>query len=283
MKLLRVGERDCERPALLGADGSVRDLSSEIEDIGGAFLEPRSLERLRALDPGALPAVAPGTRIGPCIARPATFVAVGLNYRDAEKAAGGFGVPAEPVLYLKAPNCIAGPDDSLSLPIGAERVDWEVELGVVIGRETNRVHERDALEHVAGYCIVNDVTERGWQHERGGQWTKGKSADGFGPVGPWLVTPDELPDLAGAAITLELDDTTMQSATLSDMIHGVAALVAYVSRFMRLRPGDLVATGTPPGVGFVRQPPRFLQPGERMTLCIEGLGRQSILVEPASQ
>ena len=274
MKLLRLGALGREWPAVLDAAGNPRDLSAHVRDLSGDGLSPESLRRLAGLDVEALPRVEEGVRIGPCVARPSKIVAIGLNYADPEKSSRGFGVRDEPVLYMKASNCVAGPYDNLAIPLGATKLDWEVELGVVIGTEGIRITPDRAQRHIAGYCIVNDVTERAWQHERGGQWVKGKSADGFAPLGPWLVTPDELPSLASARIRLELDGEVMQSAAIGDMVWDAPSLVAYVSQFMRLVPGDVIATGTPRGVGFVRQPPRFLQTGEMMVLRIDGLGEQ---------
>lgn len=282
MKLLRLGALGRERPAVLDAASNPRDLSAHVRDLSGDGLSPESLRRLAGLDVEALPRVEEGARIGPCVARPSKIVAVGLNYADPEKSSRGFGVRDEPVLYMKAPNCVAGPCDDLEMPLGATKLDWEVELGVVIGTEAIRIAPDRAYHHIAGYCIVNDLTERAWQHERGGQWVKGKSADGFAPLGPWLVTPDELPSLASARIWLELDGEVMQSATIDDMVWDAPSLVAYVSRYMRLVPGDVIATGTPRGVGFVREPPRFLKAGETMILRIDGLGEQRTKVVETS-
>ena len=237
MKLLRFGPLGHERPGMMDDEGVVRDISHVVGDLKGSTLSSNSLTELAELDPESCPVVASGTRFGPCVPQPGKFIAIGLNYIDAEKKASGFGVRDEPVVYMKASSSIAGPMDDLVVPRGATKMDWEVELGVVIGTQGAGIAEADALAHVAGYCIVNDLTERAWQHEHAGQWVKGKSADGFGPVGPWLVTPDEMPAIADARIALDLNGERMQSGRIGDMIWDAASLVSYVSRFMRLMPG----------------------------------------------
>ena len=271
MKLMRVGPPGRERPAML--DGEViRDLSGEVEDIAGEALSDEGLERLRGLDPSGLPEMAPG-RVGPCVGRVGKMVCIGLNYSD-HAAETGAEVPSEPILFMKATTAICGPDDEVLIPRGSEKTDWEVELGVVIGTTARYVEESDAMAHVAGYCVVNDVSERAFQTERGGQWTKGKSADTFGPMGPWLVTRDEVPDPQALSLWLEVDSHRYQDGTTATMVFGVAHLVSYVSRFMTLAPGDVISTGTPPGVGMGCKPPVYLRPGQTMRLGIEGLGEQ---------
>ena len=277
MRLVRYGLPGQERPGLLGPDGGLRDLSGRITDLGPATLDLATLDRLKAIDPASLPAVDGPVRLGACIARPGKFVGIGLNYRD-HAAEAGMALPTEPVIFHKATSCMAGPEDDLILPPDAARTDWEVELGVVIGRVLKRVSPEEALAGVAGYCTVNDISERSFQLDRGGQWTKGKSADGFGPVGPWLVTADEVPDPQALRLWLELNGERRQDGTTADQVFGVAEVLSYLSRFMTLEPGDLVTTGTPAGVGMGARPWRFLKPGDHMVLEVEGLGRQSTRV-----
>ncbi|TDL84182.1 FAA hydrolase family protein [Palleronia sediminis] len=281
MKLLRYGPVGAERPGLLDAGGQVRDLSGEIADIDGTTLSPESLERLRGLDPAALPAVRDPGRIGACLGHVPNFLCIGLNYT---RHAAEFGAPPpdEPIIFNKSTSCISGPHDPLVIPPGARKLDWEVELGIVIGSHAYNVSEEDALAHVAGYCVVNDVSERDFQLKHGGHWVKGKSAPGFGPLGPWLVTADEVPDPQKLALSTKVNGETMQSSNTDDMIFGVARIVSYMSRFMALLPGDLIATGTPEGVGMGHRPPRFLKPGDRIEIAIEGLGTQHQAVEAAS-
>ncbi len=271
MKLVRLGAPGAEIPALLDAEGRYRDLSAHVADIDGAALA--DLARLAALDPADLPLVEGTPRIGPCVGRVGKFVCVGLNYAD-HAAESGMAVPAEPILFMKATSAICGPNDDVLIPRESEKADWEVELGVVIGREARYVDEADALDHVAGYCVVNDVSERAFQAERGGQWTKGKSADTFGPIGPWLVTRDEVPDPQDLSLWLEVDGRRYQDGSTRTMVFGVAHLVSYISRFMSLQPGDVIATGTPPGVGMGQKPPVWLREGQVMRLGIDGLGEQ---------
>ena len=273
MKLMRHGPKGAERPALVDAEGMLRDLSGVLADIGPAALAPQSLERLRALDPGQLPLVAQAMRIAPPWAGCAKFICIGLNYAD-HTAEAGQPIPKEPIIFMKPISARVGPNDAVVLPQGSVKSDWEVELGVVIGSKARYVAEADALAHVAGYCVVNDVSEREYQLERGGTWDKGKGCDTFGPVGPWLVTADEVADPQALAMWLELNGRRMQSGNTRTMIFGVAQLVAYVSRFMTLYPGDLIATGTPPGVGLGHKPPLYLKPGDEMRLGIAGLGEQ---------
>jgi 2,4-didehydro-3-deoxy-L-rhamnonate hydrolase len=273
MKLVRFGNAGQERPGLVDQQGKLRDLSQVVDDIAGRTLLPESLSRLRALDPASLPLV-PGTpRLGPCVGRVGKFVAVGLNYSD-HAAESNMPVPKEPVLFMKATSCICGPDDNIVVPRGAQKVDWEVELGVVIGRDAKYVTEADALSYVAGYCVVHDVSERAYQLEGTGQWTKGKSADTFGPLGPWLVTTDEVPDPQNLDLWLDVDGKRRQHGSTKTMIFGVAQLVSYLSRYMSLQPGDVITTGTPPGVGHGQKPPVYLRVGNEVRLGIERLGEQ---------
>ncbi|SIQ88978.1 ureidoglycolate lyase [Rhizobium sp. RU35A] len=273
MKLLRHGPAGAERPALLDADGKIRDLSGIVADIAGDTLSDEGLARLRAIDPASLPEVTPA-RIGACVARPGKFICVGLNYADHAKETGK-APPEEPILFMKATSAVVGPNDDIEIPRGSTKADWEVELGVVIGTRAKYVSEDKALEHVAGYCVVNDVSERAFQSERGGQWTKGKSHDTFGPIGPWLVTRDEVADPQNLALWLDVDGVRRQTGSTATMIFGVAHLVSYISQFMTLEPGDIIATGTPPGVGMgIRPEPVFLKPGQVITLGIDGLGSQ---------
>ncbi len=273
MKLLRYGPAGQERPGLLDRTGTLRDLSSRVRDITPELLSRASLSALAAIDPASLPAIEGRPRLGVPVQGIGQVVAAGLNYAD-HAAESGMAVPAEPVLFLKSVSSLAGPDDRVVLPPGSVKADWEVELGVVIGRTARHVAEADALEHVAGYCVVNDLSEREYQLERGGTWDKGKGCDGFGPVGPWLVTADEVADPQALDLWLDLNGDAMQRGSTRTMVFGVAVLVAYVSRFVTLRPGDLVITGTPPGVGMGRTPPRFLRAGDVMELGVTGLGRQ---------
>lgn len=274
MKLLRHGPRGHERPALLDAEGSLRDLSGVIADLRAESLTPAGLARLRQLDPSQLPRVASPGRIGLPWAGCGKFIAVGLNYAD-HAAEAGLPVPQEPVLFSKATSCMVGACDAVVLPQGSIKSDWEVELGVVIGSRARYVDEASALQHVAGYCVVNDLSEREYQLERGGTWDKGKCCDTFGPVGPWLVTADEVPDPQALDLWLDVNGQRRQTGSTRTMVFGVAALVAYISRFMTLYPGDLITTGTPPGVGLgVKPQPVFLQPGDVMRLGISGLGEQ---------
>lgn len=273
MKLIRYGQKGQEKPALLDSDGSIRDLSGHIEDIGMANASLDVIARLQDLDPSALPQLAPGERLGAAVSDTPNFHCVGLNYaRHADET--GMARPTEPVLFSKATSCLGGPDDPIRIPEGATKMDWEVELGIIIGQETNHISEDHALDVIAGYCVVNDVSERHFQLEQGGQWVKGKSAPGFGPVGPWLVTPDEVPDPQNLPLWLSINGDMMQQSNTDDMIFSVAEIIAYMSRYMTLRVGDIIATGTPEGVGLGQQPQRFLHPGDEIRLGIEGLGEQ---------
>jgi 2-keto-4-pentenoate hydratase/2-oxohepta-3-ene-1,7-dioic acid hydratase in catechol pathway len=279
MKLLRFGAPGAEKPGLVDGDGTIRDLSGIVDDIAGDVLLPESLDRLARLDPADLPVVEPGTRIGPCVGRVGKFICIGLNYAD-HAAESNLPVPAEPIVFMKATSAIVGPNDTVRIPRDSAKTDWEVELGVVIGTPAKYVSEAEALDHVAGYCVVNDVSEREFQIERGGTWDKGKGCDTFGPIGPWLVTRDEVPDPQNLRLWLEVDGRMCQDGSTRTMVFGVAHLVAYVSRFMSLQPGDIIATGTPPGVGMGMKPdPVFLRAGQVMRLGIEGLGEQRQPVE----
>ena len=278
MKLLRHGPVGQEKPGLLDAAGNVRDLSAYVADIDGAALG--RLDELRRIDPASLPQVAAGTRLGPCVGKVGKLIGVGLNYAD-HAAETGAPVPAEPILFMKATSSISGPTDDVLLPPGALKLDWEVELGVAIGTRACRVSEADALAHVAGYFTANDVSERAWQMERGGGWDKGKSADTFAPIGPWLVTRDEVADPQDLKLWLEIDGVRRQNGSTRTMVFGVATLVSYISQFMTLHPGDLIVSGTPPGVGLGMKPPTFLSAGQTMRLGVEGLGEQLTRVTAA--
>ena len=273
MKLLRYGPKGAEKPGMLDAGGTIRDLSGVVGDIGGATLSDEGLERLRRLDAGRLPEVDPGVRLGPCVAGVGKFVCIGLNYSD-HAAETGATVPSEPIVFMKATSAICGPNDPVIIPRGSEKTDWEVELAVVIGRRAKYVSEADAFAYVAGYCVANDVSERAFQTERQGQWTKGKSADHFGPTGPWLVTRDEVADPQKLGMWLKVNGETRQDGSTRTMVYGVAHLVSYLSQFMSLDPGDIISTGTPPGVGMGMKPPTYLKAGDVIELGIEGLGEQ---------
>jgi 2-keto-4-pentenoate hydratase/2-oxohepta-3-ene-1,7-dioic acid hydratase in catechol pathway len=273
MKLLRYGNPGAEKPGLLDRNGAVRDLSAHAADIGGAAISPASLEKLASLDPLSLPLVPGNPRLGPCIAGTGKFICIGLNYAD-HAAESGLSVPPEPVIFMKATSAIIGPNDEVEIPRGSVKSDWEVELGVVIGSHAKYVSEDSAMDHVAGYCVINDLSEREFQIEHSGQWTKGKSADTFGPVGPWLVTKDGVADPQKLGMWLEVNGKRFQNGSTATMVYGVRFLVSYLSRFMSLHPGDIISTGTPPGVGMGQKPPLFLRAGDVMELEIEGLGRQ---------
>lgn len=273
MKLVRHGAAGQERPGLIDAEGRLRDLSGIVPDIAGTALLPESLDRLKAIDPATLPLVEGNPRIGACVGSVGKLVCVGLNYSD-HAAESGLPVPSEPVLFMKATSSIVGPNDDVEIPRGSQKTDWEVELGIVIGKPAKYVSEEDALSHVAGYCVINDVSEREFQIERGGQWDKGKGCDTFGPMGPWLVTADEISDPQDLLMWLEVDGKRFQDGSTRTMIFGVAHLVSYISQFMSLQPGDVISTGTPPGVGLGQKPPLYLTPGQTMRLGIQGLGEQ---------
>lgn len=280
MKLLRYGAPGAERPAILDADGLLRDLSGHLADLDAAALSPEGLARLAALDPATLPPVEGTPRIGAPVPRPGKFLCIGLNYADHARETGA-QPPSEPVLFSKATTAFCGPHDDVQIPRGSDRTDWEVELGVVIGSRAKYLEPDAAMDHVAGYVLVNDVSERRFQSERGGQWTKGKSHDTFGPTGPWLVTKDEIPDVQDIDLWLEVDGERRQTGNTRTMIFGVAHLVWYLSQFMTLEPGDIIATGTPPGVGLGMTPPTFLRAGQVVTLGGTGLGQQRQRLVPA--
>jgi 2,4-didehydro-3-deoxy-L-rhamnonate hydrolase len=273
MKLLRFGEKGRERPGLLDGEGCIRDLSAHIADLAGEALAPAALEGLQGLDPASLPLVDGPVRIGPCVGAVGKFIAISLNYFD-HAAEAGQAIPQEPVILLKATSSINGPNDDVVIPRGCEKLDWEVELGIVIGKAGVYIDEGDALGHVAGYCVVNDVSARDFQLERGGTWDKGKGCDTFGPIGPWLVTPDEAGDTGDLRLWLDVDGRRYQEGTTRRMIFGVEKIISYVSGFMSLQPGDVITTGTPPGNGMAQTPPVFLKPGNVIRLGIDRLGEQ---------
>ena len=274
MKLVRFGPAGRERPGMIDAGGRLRDLSEQFDDIAGETLSPAGLDQLRAIDPATLPAVDGEPRIGPCVGRVGKFVCIGLNYAD-HAAESGLAVPPEPVVFMKATSAIVGPDDDVVIPRGSTKTDWEVELGVIIGTTAKYVSEEDAAAHIAGYCVVNDVSEREFQLERHGTWDKGKGCDTFGPLGPWLVTADEVPDPCNLAMWLEVNGRRYQDGSSATMVYRPAFLVSYLSQFMSLQPGDVISTGTPPGVGMGQNPPTYLKAGDHIELGIEGLGKQS--------
>ena len=280
MKLVRYGDPGAERPGLIDSDGRVRDLSRHISDVCGEVLEPASLQKLAGLDTRELPLVGASVRLGPCVGRVGKFICVGLNYLDHVRESGA-EIPTEPVLFMKATSCISGPNDPLVIPSCATMVDWEVELGVVIGAVSKNVDEDGALECVAGYCVVNDVSERGWQLHGTGQWVKGKSADTFGPIGPWMVAREEVKNPQNLDLWLAVNGEMRQKSSTEQMIFPVKNLVSYISRFMTLHPGDIISTGTPPGVALGMKPPKYLRHGDVVTLGIEGLGEQRQRVEGA--
>ena len=273
MKLLRYGPAGEEKPGLLDQNGTIRDLSNEIDDVAGAALDDQVLQRLARIDPSSLPAVEGNPRLGPCVGGVGKFIAIGLNYYDHARETG-MEPPPEPIVFTKYTSCMVGPNDDVVLPRGSVKGDWEVELGFVIGRHTKYITEAEALDHIAGYCVINDVSEREFQIERAGQWVKGKSCDTFGPTGPWLVTRDEVPDPQALSLWLDLNGERQQDGSTSTMIFSVAHILSYLSQFMSLQPGDLVCTGTPPGVGMGQKPQKFLKAGDVMRLGIEGLGEQ---------
>lgn len=273
MKLLRYGSPGKEKPGLYDSSGTIRDLSGIVDDIAGDALLPESIARLKASDPSTLPAVMGRPRLGPCVGRVGKMLCIGLNYSD-HAAESGMALPAEPILFMKATSCISGPNDDIVLPRGSVKTDWEVELGVVIGQPGKYIAEERALDHVAGYCVANDVSERAFQLEGTGQWTKGKSADTFGPIGPWLVTADEVADWSKLDLWLEVEGRRFQNGSTRTMVFGVPFLVSYLSRYMSLQSGDVILTGTPPGVGLGQKPPVFLRAGQEVRLGIQGLGEQ---------
>ena len=280
MKLLRYGSVGNEKPGLLDQDGSIRDLSSVINDIDGETLSPRSIEQLSGIEPESLPTVTDEPRLGTCVGNIGKLVCIGLNYSDHAKESG-MAIPTEPIVFMKAISAISGPNDNIELIRESEKTDWEVELGIVIGSHTKYVTEDDALDHVAGYCVVNDISERHWQLERQGNWTKGKSGDTYGPVGPWMVTRDEVSDPQALDLWLDVNGQRMQDGNTETMIFSVKTIVSYLSQCMSLQPGDVIATGTPPGVGQSMNPPVFLKAGDTVQTCVAGLGIQNQTVVEA--
>ena len=277
MKLLRYGKLGKEKPGVLDSEGRIRDLSAHVSDITGETISPKSLAKLRKIKIETLPIVRGNPRIGACVNGSQKFVAIGLNYSD-HAAESGMTVPPEPIIFTKHMNCISGPNDDVTLPPKSKKGDWEVELGVIIGTKAKNIKRADAMKHVAGYCTINDLSEREFQIERSGQWTKGKSYDTFGPIGPWLVTADEVKDPQKLHLWLELNGKRVQDGNTATMVYGVEYLVAYLSEFFTLMPGDIITTGTPPGVGMGMKPQRFLKPGDKMRVGIEGLGEQNQVV-----
>ncbi|MNH90683.1 Ureidoglycolate lyase [compost metagenome] len=273
MKLVRFGEPGAERPGILDGEGRMRDVSSLVADFAGEALSPASLQRIRNADLATLPIAENSARLGPCVAKPGHFIAIGLNYVD-HAHESNMPIPSEPVVFSKAPSSISGPTDDVVMPEGSEKSDWEVEIAMVIGTTAFNVSEADALDHVAGFCICNDVSERSYQIERGGQWIKGKSLPTYGPIGPWLVTRDEIADVQNLGLWLDVNGERRQTGSTSSMIFSLAHIVSYLSRFMRLEPGDIITTGTPPGVAMGMKPPTYLKRGDVMTLGIDGLGEQ---------
>jgi 2,4-didehydro-3-deoxy-L-rhamnonate hydrolase len=273
MKLLRYGPIGKEKPGILDSEGKIRDLSSIIPELDGSAIGPKALDKLRKVKVDKLPLVRGNPRIGSCIANPQKFIAIGLNYSD-HAAESGLTVPPEPIIFTKHVSCLSGPNDTVTIPPKSKKSDWEVELGVIIGTRAKNIKKKDALKHVAGYCTINDLSERAFQIERSGQWTKGKSYDTFGPVGPWLVTSDEIKNPQNLHLWLELNGKRVQDGNTKTMVYGVAYIVAYLSEFFTLMPGDIITTGTPPGVGMGMKPQRFLKPGDRMRIGIDGLGVQ---------
>ena len=274
MKLLRVGQKGKEKPAVLDKEGKIRDISSHLVDLNPDHLNFEAISKLQSAELSSLPELSSSERIGSCITRPGKFVAIGLNYSD-HAAETGADVPTEPIMFMKATSCIVGPNDDVEIVSGSKKLDWEVELGIVIGKETKHISEDKAQDHILGYCLVNDVSEREWQIEKMGQWVKGKSHDTYGPIGPYLVTKDEIADINNLKMSLDVNDNRMQNGNTSTMIFNVNVIVSYVSKFMSLQPGDIITTGTPPGVGMGMKPQQFLKAGDKMKLSIENLGEQN--------
>ena len=274
MKLLRYGKPGKEKPGLLGPDGKIRDISGIVDDLSGDNLSPKALAKIRRAKLDSLPVVRGTPRIGACVRPPGNFIAVGLNYAD-HAAETGAPIPKEPILFNKTTNCVIGPNDDVIIPKGSTKTEWEVELAIVIGSTALYVSEKDAMDHVAGFCVCNDVSEREFQTERSGQWMKGKGCPTFGPLGPWLVTPDEIADVQKLDMWLDVNGERMQKGSTATMIFGVKTIVSYISQFLQLDPGDVITTGTPPGVGMGMKPPRYLKGGDTVSLGIEGLGQQA--------
>jgi 2-keto-4-pentenoate hydratase/2-oxohepta-3-ene-1,7-dioic acid hydratase in catechol pathway len=273
MKLLRVGTKGHERPAILDLNENIRDLSSLLDDITGATLSDEVLSKIRAIDLSTLPILSADSRIGPCVGNVGKFICIGLNYSDHAKESG-MEIPSEPVIFMKATSAINGPNDNIEIPPNSEKSDWEVELGLVIGKEAKYINEADAMQHIAGFCVINDLSERHYQLECEGQWVKGKSCDTYGPIGPWMVTRDEISDMENLPIWLEVNGHRYQQGNTDTMVFKPAYIVSYLSQFMSLQPGDIISTGTPPGVGFGQRPEVYLKRGDKITLGIEGLGEQ---------
>ena len=279
MKLVRFGNPGAEKPGLIDGSGAIRDLSAHVRDFTGDNLSPAVLGKLRSIDPQSLPTAPAGVRLGAPVAGTRTFIAIGLNYADHARETGQ-EIPAEPILFNKLGNCIVGPNDDIMYPRDSDRMDWEVEIAFVIGTRARYVDEKDALAHIAGYCLCNDVSERRFQVKRAGQWVKGKSAETFGPLGPWLATPDEIPDVQNLAMSLDVNGERKQTGSTSTMIFSIPFLLSYITRFMVLEPGDVVTTGTPPGVGSAKKPPEYLKAGDELVLRVDGLGEQRSKVVP---
>ena len=274
MKLLRVGEKGKEKPAILAADGKIRDISSHINDLNPENLNFETMSKIQSADSSSLPELSSNQRVGSCITSPGKFVAIGLNYSD-HAAEVGADIPKEPIMFMKATSSMCGPNDDVEIVSGSKKLDWEVELGIVIGKEAKHISESQSQDHILGYCLVNDVSEREWQIEKMGQWVKGKSHDTYGPTGPYLVTKDEIKDINNLKMMLDVNGERMQTGNTSTMIFNVDIIVSYVSKFMSLQPGDIITTGTPPGVGMGRKPQVFLKAGDEMKLSIENLGEQN--------
>ena len=278
MKILRIGKKGKEKPAVIDKNGIIKDLSSVIQDFNPETLNHRTINKIKNFNLNDLPEISSSQRIGACINKPGKFVAVGLNYSD-HAAETGAKVPSEPIIFMKATNCINGPNDDIELAADSKKLDWEVELGIVIGKETKNISEKESYNHILGYCIVNDISEREWQIEKMGQWTKGKSHDTFGPIGPYIVTPDEIDNINNLNLCLDVNGQRMQTGNTSKMIFNVEYIVSYLSKFMSLQPGDLITTGTPPGVGMGKNPQVFLKAGDKMKLSIDCLGEQNSKVK----
>jgi 2-keto-4-pentenoate hydratase/2-oxohepta-3-ene-1,7-dioic acid hydratase in catechol pathway len=273
MKLLRVGQKGKEKPAILDKDGKIRDISSHIKDLNSDHLNFDTISKLQSVDLSSLPELSSGERIGSCITKPGKFVAIGLNFSD-HAAESGLPVPSEPIMFMKATSCISGPNDNIEMVQNSKKLDWEVELGIIIGKEAKHIEQNQSQDHILGYCLVNDVSEREWQIEKMGQWVKGKSHDTYGPIGPYLVTKDDIKDVNNLNMSLDLNGKRMQTGNTSTMIFNVDVIVSYVSKFMSLQAGDIITTGTPPGVGMGRKPQLFLKTGDEIKLSIDNLGEQ---------
>jgi len=274
MKLLRVGRKEQEKPAALDKDGKIRDISSHISDLNPDHLNFETISKLQSADLASLPEISSSERIGSCITKPGKFIAIGLNFSD-HAAETGAEVPSEPITFMKATSCINGPNDDIEIVSGSKKLDWEVELGIVIGKHTKHISEAQSQDHILGYCLVNDISEREWQIEKMGQWVKGKSHDTYGPIGPYLVTKDEIADINNLKMSLDVNGQRMQTGNTNTMIFNVNVIVSYLSKFMSLQPGDIITTGTPPGVGMGMKPQQFLKAGDTMRLSIENLGEQN--------